>query len=201
MDRKILSDIHRGRRRTSRCSGSGRRRGIGVESRRRLGGAQTAERQSVRQTKVFVKTLHFAVILLQAVLCACATAKVGNMQASPPNDRFCDRDADCTIITHELHDCCPKCPGPASAVSRLAVKRHASHRRAECRGGCYAIAYACDSCRYDLREFTAVCVRQTCEIRGTKPGDSPKLICPVEPPSEPIFPGWCDPDPYPEACP
>ena len=36
--------------RTRRCSGSGRRRGIGVESRRRLGGAQTAERQTVGQT-------------------------------------------------------------------------------------------------------------------------------------------------------
>ena len=37
-------------RRTSRCSGSGRRRGIGVESRRRLGGGQTAERQGVGRT-------------------------------------------------------------------------------------------------------------------------------------------------------
>jgi hypothetical protein len=35
---------------TCRCSGSGRRRGIGVESQRRLGGAQTAERQGVSQT-------------------------------------------------------------------------------------------------------------------------------------------------------
>jgi len=34
----------------SRCSGSGRRRGVGVESQRRLGGAQTAERQGVSPT-------------------------------------------------------------------------------------------------------------------------------------------------------
>jgi hypothetical protein len=34
-----------------RCSGSGRRIGAIVESQRRLGGAQTAERQGVRRTR------------------------------------------------------------------------------------------------------------------------------------------------------
>jgi hypothetical protein len=72
-----------GCRPTSRCSGSGRRRGIGVESQRRLGGAQTAERQSVRPTKTM--TPHrTCIVAILCVLGACATS-------TPPSKQSVDR--------------------------------------------------------------------------------------------------------------
>jgi hypothetical protein len=76
-------------RRTSRCSGSGRRRGIGVESQRRLGGAQTAERQGVGPTGTHMQTWIISAMLVLTVAiatvgCAGTNSSVPAAAATPP---------------------------------------------------------------------------------------------------------------------
>jgi hypothetical protein len=139
-----------------------------------------------------MKVLPFSALSFAVVISACAVPQPREKQLLPPNDLLCDRDADCTIITHGVHDCCWRCPEPPQAVSRLAITRHQAHRRVECPDGCHPIGYSC--CNYSLRGFTAVCIRRTCQLQGAKPGDSPELICPrPDPELVPSSPDSCNP--------
>jgi hypothetical protein len=110
-------------------------------------------------------------ISLLALLGSSATTAV-EACASPPDEHFCDRDADCTIVAREsaLHGCdwCDECRTEAFAASRLAV---ACHAQACGDVPCPTILYDDDPCdrtrsRYVTPEyFVAVCINHTCERR------------------------------------
>jgi len=60
-----------GSRRTSRCSGCGRRKGNVVSSMDRLGGGLTAERQIVRQTEMLRDASCATLAIRRAIMCGC----------------------------------------------------------------------------------------------------------------------------------
>jgi hypothetical protein len=107
-------------------------------------------------------------VLLLTLLGFSATTEL-EACTSPPDDYFCDRDADCTIVAKEsaLHGCntCNECRVEAFAASRLAVACHAQ----ACGPGACFWDYDFDPCenvRYTTPEyFLAVCINHTCERR------------------------------------
>jgi hypothetical protein len=119
-----------------------------------------------------------------AILSSCARASMPEKQtslvlakqSSPPNDLYCDRDADCLVLNRDLNRCCWGCPGKPYPISRSAVERHEARLQATC-DGCNPVDYMCVKNR-DPADFVAVCVGHACEIREIK----------AESPSKPIPP-------------
>ena len=109
-----------------------------------------------------------------AIPCSCAQASMPEKQTSlspekqsaPPNDLYCDRDADCLVLNRDLKRCCWGCPGRPYPISRSAVQRYEARLQATC-DGCYPVGYMCVKNR-DPADFVAVCVRHACEIREIK---------------------------------
>jgi len=108
------------------------------------------------------------VVHLLALIGFTATTKV-EACASPPDEDFCERDADCTLVGLEsdLHSCnrCYECRTEVYAASRLAV---ACHKQA-CGEPptCFAmlIPHRCDYARHYVTPefFLPVCIDHKCE--------------------------------------
>jgi len=128
--------------------------------------------------------------------CSCATTgtkdvlplqyedtRFSHLQPPPPPDEyFCRRDSDCTIVNLDFHECCPEQRFAPYAVSRTAL----DHQQSECEPGCavaldihpdepaeraaHGLAAAAGGAldispedSVDPRDFVAVCLRYTCE--------------------------------------
>src|SRR5450631_1274147 len=90
--------------------------------------------------------------------------------ASPPDEHFCDRDSDCTIVGRA--GCCDVCGVEAYAMSRLAAAcRALACRHTECpgrdsKGHRVQWHSPCGNIRHTTPEFfVGVCVNNICERR------------------------------------
>jgi hypothetical protein len=110
-------------------------------------------------------------LLIIVVMCSCGTTKVADKSEPPAGDLVCERDADCTMLNYDFHQCCGFPPGREPfAISRSAVERF---RKSECQGGCTADEQGWHR-RPSLEGWTAVCIHNTCESRSSKASAGPK---------------------------
>ncbi len=131
-----------------------------------------------------------AYLVVLGWFCSCATGPKGPVPSQyedsrfihlqpphPPDEHFCRRDADCTIINSDFRECCPEQRFEPYAVSRKALDYYQSR----CEPTCPALDIYPDE-PADPEGFVAVCIGQACDRRqkgvshdeanGQRPGES-----------------------------
>jgi hypothetical protein len=133
-------------------------------------------------------------LLVFVAVCSCATGKVAEEKASPPDDLFCDRDDDCEILDIEFDR--PRDHREPYAISRAgAERRKARHKDTCANGACEPVGYPM-RCFFDVDHWIAICSRHVCERRPAEHRTTAKYVCPeVTPETMPGYPT----DPPPES--